>query len=312
LAIRKEFKIGLLITASLAALLWGLNYLKGKDVFTSRNKYYALYDQVDGLVKSNPVFMNGFRIGIVNDITFSDDRSGRLLVTLLIDRDVFVPSNSVARIYSVDLIGTKALKIEPGLSTSPINEGDTLKAELEIGIAGQVAPIKDKTERLIESMDSLARSINRVLDQQARQQLSSGLEHLEHILQEADELISDPKSDLNRTLSNTEAMTAGLREGNDDLQKILHNLASVTDTLAASGIGATIENLDSTLTETRILLKMIREGEGSLGRIVNDDSLYNNLNSASRNLELLLNDMKQNPRRYLHFSVFSRKEKKKQ
>ena len=312
MGIRKEVKVGLLITVALAALLWGLNYLKGKDVFTSKSKYYAVYEQVDGLVKSNPVFMNGFRIGIVNDISFSDDHTGKLLVALLIDRDVFIPANSVARIYSVDLIGTKALKIEPGTSNIALVEGDTLSAELEIGIAGQVAPIKDKTERLIESMDSLARSINRVLDQQARTRLTSSLAHLEHILSEADLLISDPRSDLNRTLANTEAITLGLKSGNEDMQKILYNLSQITDTLSQANIGGSIEQLDSTLSETRTVLKRLNNGEGSLGRMITDDSLYQNLNRTTRTLDLLLSDLKAHPGRYVHFSVFGRKEKRNQ
>ena len=137
------------MTAALAALIWGLNYLKGKDIFTSRNRYYAVYQNVDGLVSSNPVFKNGYRIGIVNSIDFMPDKSGNLVVTLLIDNDVFVSKNSVAKIFSSDLIGTKAMRIDLGTDLQPLNDEDTIHAELEFSLAQQVGkqmgPIKDKT-----------------------------------------------------------------------------------------------------------------------------------------------------------------------
>jgi phospholipid/cholesterol/gamma-HCH transport system substrate-binding protein len=175
----KEAKVGILVTAALAALIWGLNYLKGKDVFTSRNKYFAVYQNVDGLVTSNPVFMNGYRIGIVNSIDFMPDNSGRLLVTLLIDNDVFVSKNSIARIFSSDLIGTKAMRIDLGNDPTPIADKDTLKAELEYSLAQkvgeEVGPIKDKTERLIVTIDSLASMLYLLFDPGTKNNLRKAL-----------------------------------------------------------------------------------------------------------------------------------------
>lgn len=310
--LRNEVKVGILVTAALAALLWGLNYLKGKDVFKSRNKFYAVYQSVDGLVASNPVFMNGFRIGIVNDITFMPDKSGQLLVSLLIEDDIFVSRNSVARIYNSDLIGTKALRIDLGNSPEALQTGDTLAAELETGLADKVGkeltPLREKTERLIVSIDSMVNMLKKVMDPATQHNLQSGVAHMNNTMAAFDQMLNSDKGKLKIMLDNLASITTNLRENNQQITNILENLSAVSDTLAGEHFANTVMNAEKVMEQTQAMLVKINNGEGSLGQLVNDKSLYTNLDSTAINLDALLKDLKENPKRYVHFSVFGKKQ----
>lgn len=310
--IRNEVKVGILITAALAALLWGLNYLKGKDVFTSRNKYYAVYTSVDGLVASNPVLMNGYRIGIVNDISFMPDNSGRLLVSLLVEKDVFVSRNSIAKIYNSDLIGTKALRIDLGNATDRLEDGDTLMAELEQGLADKVGkelgPLREKTEALVVSIDSMVNMLKTVFDPNTRNNLQSGIGHMNNTLASFDEMMNSDKGKLKIMIDNLASITTNLKENNAQITNILNNLSQVSDTLAGEHFANTIRKAEEVMEQTNQVMMKINSGEGSLGQLVNDKGLYNNLDSTATSLDALLKDMKDNPKRYVHFSVFGKKQ----
>lgn len=308
-----EAKVGILVTASLAALIWGLNYLKGKDIFTGRNRYYAVYQNVDGLVTSNPVFMNGFRIGIVNRIDFMPDQSGRLVVTLLIDNDVFVSRNSVAKIFSSDLIGTKALRIDLGDAREALQDEDTIRAELEFSFAQQmgkqVGPLKDKSEKLIVTIDSLASMLYQLFDPSTKNNLREGIGHLNHTLAEVDQMMADDRSKLNVMLGNLSSIMTNLHNNNDQINRILSNMHAISDTLAAVNFNETIHRADQTLIQMEQVLEKINKGQGTLGQMVNNDTLYQHLDQSARDLDLLLKDLKANPKRYVHFSVFGKKAK---
>ncbi len=307
----KEVQVGILMTAALAALIWGLNYLKGKDIFTSRNRYYAVYQNVDGLVSSNPVFMNGYRIGIVNSIDFMPDKSGNLVVTLLIDNDVFVSKNSVAKIFSSDLIGTKAMRIDLGTDLVPLQDEDTIHAELEFSLAQQVGkqvgPIKDKTERLIVTMDSLAAMLYNLFDPGTKNNLREGIGHLNKTLGSVDELVSSDRSKLGIMLGNLSSITTNLKNNNEQINNILDNLSSVSDSLAATHFASTVAKADLTLEQMSQVMEKINKGQGTLGQLVNNDTLYQHLDQSAHDLDELLKDLKANPKRYVHLSVFGRK-----
>lgn len=290
-----------------------MNYLKGRDLFTSRVRYFAVYDQVDGLVSSNPVFMNGFRIGIVNDISFSDDKSGRLVATLLIDKDVYISRNSVARIFSTDLIGTKAMRIDLGNSTEQLQNGDTLTSGVESSFAQQfgqeVGPIKDKTERLIVSIDSLTSHMRKALNEENRSKLTGSLSHLESSLAGLDRMINNEQSKFNKMIGNASAIVENINTHEAEISSILSNINQLSDTLAAIGFKETVASAGHAIDQLNLVLDRINKGEGTLGQLVGNDSLYQNLESSANNLDSLLIDLKAHPKRYLHFSVFGRKEK---
>lgn len=308
-----EAKVGILVTAALAALLWGLNYLKGKDVFSSDKKLFAVYDNVDGLVKSNPVVMNGFRIGIINSIDFMPDRSGRLVVTLLINKDVFISNDAKAIIYSSDLLGQKGLRVDLGVEQNPAANGDTLQAELQTSLTQklgkEIGPLKNKTEDLIVSIDSVVSMLHSLFDTQTKNNLRSSISHLNSSLSSLDNMVSTDKGKLNVMLTNLESITTNIKNNNKQINSILNNLSQVSDSLAKANFASAINNADKVLAQSAAVFEKINKGEGSMGMMVNDQQLYNNLNTSAKSLDDLMKDLKANPKRYVHFSVFGKSAK---
>lgn len=307
--ISNEVKVGIAVSIAIAGLIWGLNYLKGTDLFSTTNKYYVMYDNVNGIVKSNPVIMNGFKIGKVDKIVYTKDKSGRLMVTLKIDADVFVPKSSNAVIVSSDLLGSKAIELEFGDVSVAAKNGDTLTGNVESGLTEQIKPLKNKAEGLVTSLDSLSFALTQVLNDNSRSSLNKTFSNLEHISAGLDQLINDNNSRLRSFINNADGVAGNLRKNNDNISGILENVNSLSDSLSKLQLNATIERLNKTVTELNSVLVKIDNGQGSLGKLVNNDSLYINLNNASANLDKLLIDLKANPRRYVHISVFGRKDK---
>lgn len=311
-----EVKTGIVVSIAIAVSVWGFNFLKGTDLFTTNKTCYAVYNNIDGLAASNRVIMNGYAVGLVKKIRFSEDRSGKMVVTMQVKNDIFIPDNSVAQIVSSDFFGGKAIEIIMGDSPSPIANKDTLKSDLKSGIEQQLGPIKDKTERLIVSLDSLSRSLNVLLDDKNRKSISTSLESLSHITANLerttaslDKMITPSDGKLNRTISNTEAITGTLKDNQKKIGEIISQTEQLTDSLANANVASSINNLNATLAELNAILKKINQGEGSAGMLVNDKELYQKLTSASDNLDKLLADLKANPKRYVHFSLFGKKQK---
>lgn len=308
-----EAKVGILVTAALAALLWGLNYLKGKDFFSSNRTYYAVYDDVGGLVKSNTVIMNGFRIGIVDKIEFNPDHSGKLTVKMLIDKKTFVSNDAIAVIFSSDILGQKAMRIDLGVDPQPAKDGDTLRSILQTSLTerlgNQVGPLKDKTEALIVSIDTVVTMLHDLFDPQTKDNLRGAIAHLNHSLTSLDNSVSSDRGKLNIMLNNLESITTNIKNNNKQINAILNNLSQVSDSLARANFTSAINNADRTLAQAAEVFTKINRGEGSLGQLVNDKKLYDNLDSTAKNLDELVKDLKANPKRYLHFSVFGKNAK---
>lgn len=311
-----EVKTGILVTIAIAAAIWGFNYLKGTDLFTTNKTCFAVYRNIDGLAASNRVIMNGYVVGLVKKIRFAEDRSGKMIVTMQVKNDIFIPDNSVAQIVSSDFFGGKAIEIIMGDSPNSITNKDTLKSDLKSGIEQQLGPIKDKTERLIVSLDSLSRSMNFLLDEKNRKNFAVSFENLSHITANLerttaslDRMISYPDGKLNRTISNTEAISGTLKDNQKKIGEIISQTEQLTDSLANANLASSINNLNASLAELNSILKKINRGEGSAGMLVNDKELYLKLTSATDNLDKLLADLKANPKRYVHFSLFGKKQK---
>ncbi len=307
--ITNELKVGIFITLTIAGLLWGMNYLKGTDMFTTTNKFFAVYDDVGGLVKSNPVLLNGYKVGQVADVRYADDKSGRLVLTLKIDDDVFIPKSTEANIVTSDILGTKAVELVYGKDKTPAQNKDTLSGFSKKGLSEQILPFKDKAEGLVSSLDTLAHALANLLNAESSRSLNKTFANLEHATGSIDHLVSNDKSKLNSLLSNVDLIAANLKNNNSEIANILKNLSAVSDTLARLKLATTIDNANKALADLNSVLHKIDKGEGSLGKIINDDSLYVNLNAASASLDKLLIDLKANPKRYVHVSVFGKKDK---
>lgn len=313
--IKNEIKVGIIVTAAIVALIWGINFLKGIELFSRTIKIYAVYDNIDGLVASNRVILNGYRVGQVQKIRFLPDHSGKMFATLTVNPDIFISKNSIARIVSSDFFGGKAVQLELGNDPNPVKDGDTLFSELKSGIEQQLGPVKDKAERLIESLDSVATAFHIMLDEKTRKNISSSFSHLSVVLANLEQTTSTLNSmisgggKLNNSISNFESISSNLKNNNEKITHIIDNFSQISDSLAKANMASAITSISKSANELNILIAKINKGEGSLGKLANNDSLYNNLSTTAANLDKFLIDIKANPKRYVHFSMFGKNSK---
>jgi phospholipid/cholesterol/gamma-HCH transport system substrate-binding protein len=318
LKITKEIKIAVLVLITLFIVFYGYYYLRGFDLFGQQKKYYAVYPTVDGLVVSSMVQVSGFTVGKVTNISFHPHRNGELLVEMLIDnKDVVVTKGSIAKIGALDLLGSKGilLEIKSGAGALPI--GDTLESAMQRSLKDevnmQVLPLKNKVESLLAQFDSTFQAIQGIFDKNMRNNLSVRLNNtfvsLENIAHVTDVMMMANAKTITNTMGNLESVSGNLKHNNDQLTKIINNTASITDTLSKIKIGSTFKRVDSIITDMAAIMEKINKGEGSAGKLLNDEKLYANLEQATLELDKLLEDMRVNPKRYVHFSMFSRKEK---
>ena len=310
--ISNETKVGILATVAIAVLIIGYSFLKGNDVFTSENTFYARYDRVDGLSVSKPVMVNGYQIGRVSKMQLQP--SGEILTEFKIKQDYAIPANTIARIASTDLLGGKAIVFELGNSATYANDGDTLRANIQRNILEQVEPVQKKAEAVVAVLDSVLSSINNTVNADFQRNfnrsiasIANTLNTLEHTTTQVDAIVGTQRTKLANILSNVEAISANFKNNGDKITNILGNLESVSDKAAKLDFERTINNANAAVADLQNIVSNINNGKGSVGLLLNDEKLYDNLNNASKNLDSLMIDLKENPSRYVHFSIFGRK-----
>jgi len=321
LKIKKEIKIGFLFIATLAISIWGLNYLKGKDIFTKQRLLYAIYENVNGLQVSNPVLLRGYKIGQVKDIHFTNDSSPRIAVIMSISSDVKIPKKTTAKIFSEDLLGSKAIELQFIKSNAYVENGDTLVSDIQASLGDEVnrqmLPVKQKAEKLMASLDTVLASIQSIFNENTRDNLRQSFENikitidkLRNTLTNVDTIISEQKNNLSAIILNVQSFTGNLKKNNQEINHILDNISTFSDTLTKLQISKTINNANKAINDISSVIDKVNKGEGSIGLLIHNDSLYRNLNSSSKELNELLRDIKLNPQRYVHVSVFGRNPKR--
>ncbi|MEQ8324588.1 MAG: MlaD family protein [Vicingaceae bacterium] len=324
LRIRKEVQTGILMILSLAVLYWGVNFLKGVDVFNKNIQYVAVYQKVEGLTISNPVQINGLTVGSVRDVGFMDDNSGRIFVKFELNKSaIILPKQTVARIESTDLLGSKSINLILGKEVGKFHEdGDTLRSSVEASLTeevnNQILPLKAKAEELLSSLDTLVGVVQAILNKQARENLSSSFESIKNALAtfevvalRTDTMIIREKEKFGQIMTNFQSISNNLRNNNENITMILDNIAYISDSIAQSDITSTINNAGEAFADAAEIMKKVNDGQGTIGQLVNNDSLYYHLESSARDLDKLLIDLEENPNRYVHVSVFGRKDKEK-
>lgn len=315
---KKELSIGLLVVISLLVFIFGYNYLENNDVFGRDHEYYAVYRDVKKLSESNPVQMNGVKVGVVKEIQFPlAPGDHRVLVVINLEKDIPLPKNSIAKIES-DLLGSNMINIITGDALENAKIGDTLQSAVattiqeEVGL--QMAPVKRKAENLMLQLDSVLEVVKYVFNEEARQNISQSLsnikytiDNLEQTTSTLDVMVERENTRLDVIIGNIESITTNLDRNEENISRTLNNLGNISDTLVKAKIGETFSKLDKTVEDLQQVTYNIQQGNGSLGKLVNNDSLYYNLNSSAENLDKLVKDIEENPQRYLHFSVFGRK-----
>ncbi|MEM7381191.1 MAG: MlaD family protein, partial [Bacteroidota bacterium] len=281
-------------------------FLKSSSIFESSKTFYAVYQHIGGLQPGTPVSINGFGVGKVNSIQFKDD-SGSLLVTFSVSSDFEFSKNSRAELYDTGIIGGKGIQIKPVFDGAPMAvSGDTLTTDTKPGLTELVqqrlTPLQLKVEGAVSHADSLLMNFNDVLDTRTKKNLRESIEGLNGLVnsfqKSADalnEILITNKAQLDSSITNINTITT--------------NFSKISDSLAAADLTKTIRNLESTLASLDVVMGKMEKGEGSLGKLMHDEALYTNLSEASRELDLLLQDFRLNPKRYVNVSVFGKKQK---
>ena len=304
--ITREIKTAILVIASILLFIWGYSFLKGKDLLAEYKIFYVEYDNVEGLTKSAPVTLNGLSIGKVNEIKFSDN-SGKLIVELQIKSDFPISKSSVATIYDSGLIGGKQIMIIPNLSDQEIaKSGSKLAGNTKLGLTDLVgeklAPLQMKLDKVLLDADQLLSGINNVLDKKSQEDLKNSLSELSQTTNQ----LHKASESMNGILDNNKTHINGIVS---DFHKASTNFSKISDSLAKADLGKTVKNLQESLAKVDLMLANLNSGKGTAGKMLKDEALYNNLSQTSKELELLLQDVRLNPTRYVNVSLFGKKNK---
>ncbi|MGB4401193.1 MAG: MlaD family protein [Daejeonella sp.] len=310
--ITNETKVGVLAAVAIAILIIGYSFLKGNDVFSSENEFYATYDRVDGLAVSKPVLVNGYQIGRVSDLTLQPN--GQILAQFKIDPEYAIPKNTIARLESTDLLGGKAIVFELGTGSDFAQDGDTLNANIQQNLTDQIEPIQKKAEQIIARLDSVLTSVNSTLSPEFQRNFDKSfasiartLETFERTTKTVDGLVSTQSSKIAGIMTNLESITSNFKNNNAKITNIMNNFEKVSDDVAKANFAQTIAEANKAVADLQTIVNKVNTGQGTLGQLINDEKMYNNLNNAAANLDKLMIDLKANPKRYVSFSVFGGK-----
>ena len=310
----KYVKLGFLIVISLVILFWGLSYLKGNDIFKRNSYYFVVYERIDGLLESNKVTMNGYQIGQIKNIAFAPNKTGKLIVTLMVDASFQIPVNSLAQIVSSDIMGTRSVRMILSDENTFYSSNDTIpgaiESDLKEQVSLQVLPIKNKAEQLLSTIDSAITVLTVIFNEDARENLSESFENINRTIENAQSITSDlqqivssEKGNIQQILINIEDITSFLSSNTKELEKTIKNLSSFSDTLSQISVTPIISNIADASNQILSLLEKINSDENSAGLLLNDDELYLAVTALSQNLSFLINDIQANPKRYLQFSA---------
>ena len=304
----KEIKVGFLAVLGIMMSVFSYNYLKGINLFDKNRKFIVKYEKVDGLSVSNPVTMNGFKIGKVQKINFNSKNTRELLVDIIIDNDVIFPKTSLAELYETGLIGGKAIAIIPDYkndSTIAI-DGDYLKGVIKPGLTelvNQILPqVQLQIEAVMKNAEIVLQNINTLFDDETKKELKSSIEDFSNLTSS----LSETSDEISKLIAdNSENLTNSL----SDFRSASNNIKSITDSLNSDDIKSITINLNSLVNNLNSITTSLKNSEGTAGKLINDKSIYDNLENATNQLNGLIEDIKLNPSRYINFSVFGKKNK---
>jgi len=306
LKINKEIKTAALVIGGILLFIYGFSYLKGKSIFKDTKTLYTVYDEVEGLIPGAKVTINGLSIGKISNIDFLSSTT-KILVTMDVRKELNFSTESAAMLYEVGLIGGKAISIVPKFDNNKtIQSGDTLRSEIKPSftdlINRQIEPLQIKIESMLTSADSLFVGVSNVLDSDTQANLKNTLENLSVTMENlnnaslaAHNILAQNQEQLNATFVN--------------IKDTSENLKSITDSISSAEISRSINQFSKTVAGLNTIVSAIDAGEGTAGKLIRDEALYDNLRAATKELELLMRDLKNHPKRYVHFSLFGNKDK---
>jgi len=312
--ISKYTKLGFLVLACLTILVWGINFLKGIDIFKRNTNYYVVYEKIEGLLESSAVTINGYQVGQVSEIRLMDDYSGRLFVTLSLQGDYKIAKGTTAKIVSSDIMGTRAIKLEIVHSGEYYQPNDTIpgatEGDLKEQVSMQVLPLKQKAEELIASLDSALTVVTYVFNKETRDNLKQSFENInqtvaniESASAELDKIMGSGK--INSIVTNLDSITMTINQNTDEITNMIKNFSALSDSLSKLNVSPIFAEISSSVAGINKIIQKLNTTDSSAGLLINDPVLYQNLNNLSASLDLLLKDVRNNPKRYVHFSAFN-------
>jgi phospholipid/cholesterol/gamma-HCH transport system substrate-binding protein len=310
--VTNQVKVGIFSTISLIIFILGFYFLKGTNLFVRKNVYYAVYDRVDGLYKSNDVDINGFKVGRVGKME-RDPLTGKIVVQLDLDKDIRIPKSdsTQALLISTDFLGSKQVRLVFGSSTEYYDDGDTIhtffKKDLTEQLGAQIDPIMVDVRKMMPQLDTTIRGIKMLFDANNPKSIYTTLATANDALKKIDVILGHNDEALKLTIANLASITGNIEKSNAAITKILSNAESFTDSLQQANIKQTIENLNQTVAQLNGVVKDINAGRGTLGKIIKSDDLYAKVDSAVGHLDVLLKDVKARPYRYISINVLGSK-----
>ena len=304
--ITREIKAAILVIASILLFIWGYSFLNGKDLLSSYRMFYVQYDNVEGLSASAPVTINGLVVGRITKINLIP-ATAKLEVEIQVESDFPISKSSTIDIYEPGLIGGKQIQIVPNMSdTNMAENGHVFNGRIVPGlttlVGEKLTPLQEKIEKVATSADVLLNNLNDVLDAKSKANLRESIAKLNSLMDEFGKATKSVNTILNKNQANIDGSLS-------NLNKTTANFSKISDTLANAKIGQTIKNFEQSLKGVNTIISNLQQGKGSMGKLLTDDQLYKNLNSTSLELELLLQDLRLNPTRYINVSLFGKKNK---
>lgn len=318
--INRKTYIGIFVFAVITVFVWGYNFLKGHRLLQPQLYYYAKYEKVGGLIPSAKVTLKGFKVGQVEEVYFDTTDFQHLIVQIYMTEEIRLPKGTVAKIISADLMGTKEIQLEFSNSSEIHSPGDTLisdvEKELMDEVNAQIAPLKLKAEELITSFDSVIVGVQSVFTdrtiadlKESFRALSQSLLQIEGLTADINKFFKDEKSHIAHTIKNLDSLSTVLSNNSKNLNNILNDFSAVSDSISTAPIKNTIVLTEKAMYDLQEITRKANSDSGTIGQLLNQKELYINLNASVQSLDSLLIDLKENPGRYIHFSVFGRKQK---
>lgn len=313
---RKNLITGVVVIVTLVLFFFGFNFLKGRNILDSANVYYALYSQIDGLKKASKVTIRGMKVGEVQDISFTNERAEALLVAFSVSSDYHLPKGTLAQIVTSSIMGSRSLELRlPSSNTEGfLKQGDTLNSGISKGLKeelnAQILPFKNKVHELMHSMDSILIAARTVFGKESQKDLIASIRsmkntfsHLESSTGKLNNVITGEEKSMGSILRNFASISENLEKNNEKINMILGNVSSFTDTLTRANFAGTLIEAQQAIEKFTTMVNKIESGEGTVGALLNDKQLYDNLERATANMERLLTDFRMNPKKYVSFSL---------
>lgn len=309
--LRNEYQIGIAVLVTFIVLILGINFLKGKTFFSGQKTYYAIYDDVTGMHESSYIYVNGMKVGHVVKISPMTRKNDKFLVELSVDKNIDIPKDSRLTLFSAGLMSGQALRIDLGRSEALLQTKDTMQGGIEKGLTDEIAPMGETLSSILKRIDTLTNTLNRTIDEQAKQNIQLTLTNINQISQRlnnvamnVDNLVSKDKDKLDRIVSNVESITRNLVDNNQAISNIISRFDNISSDIEKQNIGSTLAKVKTSLESINSMLNKIEKGEGNIGMLLSDEGLYRNITSAAKDLDELILDLKKNPKKYIHVSVF--------